>query len=92
MGRTNLSKPHNPSASPVSLVNPDIEKLVIARLTDDLLSEIDIKTLPTKVFNNLVSRVKSRFFEFLASGNVSPLALNEIEAQSVDIEIDSKIA
>lgn len=94
MPKTNLSKPITPSASPVFLVadpaTPDLTAILVDRLTDDLLKEVDLKDLSSKVFNSLLSKVKTRFFDFLTASSDSAIALNEIEAQTVDI--DSKVA
>ncbi len=90
MPKTNLSKPRDPSASPVSLVadpvTPDLTAILADRLTDDLLNDIDLKDLSNKVFNSLLSKVKNRFFDFLTASSDSTIALNEIEAQTVNID------
>lgn len=94
MPKTNLSRPRDPSASPVSLVvdpvTPDLTEILIDRVSDELLEEIDLKTMSTKVFQKLLTKVKNKFFEFLTASSDSYVPLNEIEAQTVNI--DSKVA
>ena len=94
MPKTNLSKPQTPSASPVSLVadpvTPDLTAILVDRLSDDLLKEIDFKEMSGRVFKSLLVKAKNRFFDFLTASGGSDIALNEIEAQTVDI--DSKVA
>jgi hypothetical protein len=94
MPKTNLTKPKTPSASPVSLVadpvTPDLTAILVDRLSDDLLNEIDFKEVSGRVFKSLLHKAKNRFFDFLTASSDSKIALNEIEAQTVDI--DSKVA
>ncbi|MFN4888468.1 MAG: hypothetical protein ACK6BN_03575 [Pseudanabaena sp.] len=94
MPKTNLSKPKPPSTSPVSLVpdpvTPDLTDILVDRLSDDLLNEIDFKEVSGRVFKSILHKAKNRFFDFLTASNDSTVALNEIEAQTVDI--DSKVA
>ena len=94
MSKTNLSKPRDPSASPVSLipdpVTPDLTAILIDRLSEDLLNEIDFKEMSGRVFKTLLHKAKNRFFDFLTASSGSDIALNEIEAQTVNI--DSKVA
>jgi hypothetical protein len=94
MPKTNLSKPITPSASPVSLVadpvTPDLTAILVERLSDDLLNEIDFKEVSGRVFKSLLHKAKNRFFDFLTASSDSTVALNEIEAQTVNI--DSKVA
>ena len=94
MPKTNLSRPRDPSASPVSLVvdpvTPDLTEILIDRVSDELLEEIDLKTMSSKVFQKLLTKVKNKFFEFLTASSDSYVPLNEIEAQTVNI--DSKVA
>jgi hypothetical protein len=94
MAKTNLTNPKTPSTSPVSLlpdpVTPDLTAILVDRLSDDLLNEIDFKEVSRKVFKSLLVKAKNRFFDFLTASNDSTVPLNEIEAQTVDI--DSKVA
>jgi len=94
MPKTNLSKMNTPSASPVSLVadpvTPDLTAILVDRLSDDLLNEIDFKEVSGRVFKSLLHKAKNRFFDFLSTPSDSNVALNEIEAQTVNI--DSKVA
>jgi len=94
MPKTNLSNIKIPSASPVSLVadpvTPDLTAILVDRLSDDLLNEIDFKEVSGRVFKSLLHKAKNRFFDFLTASSDSTVPLNEIEAQIVDI--DSKVA
>lgn len=94
MPKTNLSKPLAPSASQMSLVpdpvTPDLTAILVDRLSDDLLNEIDFKEVSGRVFKALLHKAKNRFFDFLTASSDSTVALNEIEAQAINI--DSKVA
>ena len=94
MPKTNLSKPRDPSASPVSLVadpvTPDLTAILIDRLSDDLVKDLDLKDISGRVFLAVLGKVKKSVFHFLTASSDSNVALNEIEAQIVDI--DSKVA
>ncbi|MFN4980011.1 MAG: hypothetical protein ACK47D_10045 [Pseudanabaena sp.] len=71
-------------------VTPDLTDILVDRLSDDLLNEIDFKEVSGRVFKSILHKAKNRFFDFLTASNDSTVALNEIEAQTVDI--DSKVA
>lgn len=90
MPRTNLSKTRTDNTSSVSLVpdttSPDLTEILIDRLSDDLLTELDLKNISGKVFNSLVKKVKNRFFTWLQSEETSFIPMNEIDAQIVDID------
>ena len=90
MPKTNLSKMNTPSASPVSLVadpvTPDLTAILVDRLSEDLLNEIDFKEVSGRVFKSLLHKAKNRFFDFLTASSDSTVALNEIEAQTIDID------
>lgn len=90
MPKTNLSKPRPDNTSPVSLVpdttSPDLTEVLIDRLSDDLLAELDLKNISGKVFNSLVKKAKNRFFAWLQSEETSFVPLNEIDAQTIDID------
>lgn len=78
-----------PSPPPVSLVPdklPDLTEILIDRLSDDLLNEIDLKAISGKVFNSMVNKAKNRFFAWLQSEETSFVPMNEIDAQIVDID------
>ena len=94
MPKTNLSKPQTPSTSPVSLVadtvTPDLTAILIDRLSDDLVKDLDLKDISGRVFLSVLAKVKKSVFHFLTTSSDSDIALNEIEAQTVTI--DSKVA
>ena len=89
MPKTNLGKkmtPANPALTietPSASTSPDLTDLIVNRLTDDLLSEIDLNTLPRKVLNSLMSKVKNSFLSFLTSESNTFTPLNEIDAQNM---------
>ena len=94
MPKTNLSKINTPTPSPVSLVpdpvTPDLTAILIDRLSDDLVKDLDLKDISGKVFIAVLNKVKKSVFNFLSTPSNSDVALNEIEAQTVNI--DSKVA
>lgn len=92
MAKTNLSKPVTPSASPVSLVpdpvTPDLTAILVDRLSDDLLKDLDLKDISGKVFIAVLNKVKKSVFIFLSTPSNSNVALNEIEAQTVTVSTE----
>lgn len=89
MPRTNLSKSRSDNTSPVSLItdttSPDLTEILIDRLSDDLLNDIDLKALSNKVFTNIISKLKNRVIHFIFD-DFKTLPLSEIEAQTVNID------
>ena len=82
MPRTNLSKPQTPSVTP-DPQTPDLTAIFIDRLSDDLVSELDIKELSGRVFLAVLDKLKRSVIHFLSSPSDGFVALNEIEAQNV---------
>jgi len=81
--RMTVAKPSLTIETPSAFTSPDLTDMIVNRLTDDLLAEIDLNTLPRKVLNSLMSKVKTRFLSFLTSEYTSNIPLNEIEAQNM---------
>ena len=85
-----MSKVRTGQTPPVSLVpdtnTPDLTEVLIDRLSDDLLAEINVKNLSGKVFNAMVKKAKTRFFDWLLSEETSFVPMNEIDAQVIDID------
>jgi len=94
MPKTNLSNIKPPTTPPVSLVadpvTPDLTAILIDRLSDDLVKDLDLKDISGRVFLAVLNKVKKSVFIFLSTPSDSNVALNEIEAQTVNI--DSKVA
>jgi len=81
--RMTIAKPSLTIETPSAFTSPDLTDLIVNRLTDDLLSEIDLNTLPRKVLNSLMSKVKNRFIAFLTSESNTFTPLSEIDAQNM---------
>jgi len=82
LGKRMTAKPSLTVETPSASTFPDLTDLIVNRLTDDLLSEIDLNTLPRKVLNSLMSKVKNRFITFLTSESNTFTPLTEIDAQN----------